>query len=336
MIANSTTLILGAGASEPLGYPTGWKLRADIISGLGVSPYLEALRRTAEQDFGNCSAEIETYNRFKDRFKRSHVASIDAFLAEPENAQFSKVGTAAIAAALLTYEHPERDPNWYADLFNAIRFRADNERRFPLKVVSFNYDLSLEYFLFHAFMNTYGLSVEDTRVMLHQNVEFIHVYGDLGELSGLSSSNEARGYGANGSRSEPILKASKRIHIIGRHETTREAFTKAFQAISEASFVAILGYGFDQLNNHNLQLQEAVSAKHPFATGFGLGCGARSRLTKLAHQSGMIMGGKQETVKAFLDETDLLRWINEPGATAANVSMGIKKVFEKSLLPYAR
>lgn len=336
MIANPTTLILGAGASQPLGYPTGAELREHIINGLGIAPYLQALERTARQDYGNTSAEIETYKRFKDRFKKSHVASIDAFLAEPENAVFSTVGTAAIAAALLTFEHPERDPNWYADLFNAIRFRADNERRFPLKVVSFNYDLSLEFFLFNAFMNTYGLSVEETRAMVRENVEFIHVYGDLGELSGLHSSADARSYGGDSSLAGPIFKASKRIHIIGRNEATRDGFTKAFQIIAEATFVVILGYGFDQLNNNNLRLQDAVAAKHPFSTGYGLGCGARSRLTKLAHQSGMIMGGKKETVRDFLQETDLLRWINEPGATAANVSRGIKKVFDNSLLPYVR
>ncbi|MDR3406164.1 MAG: hypothetical protein P4L99_27000 [Chthoniobacter sp.] len=336
MIANSTTLILGAGASQPLGYPTGAELRQKIIDGIGIEPYLDAQRRIAAQDFGNSSIKIETYNRFKNRFRRSHVLSIDAFLAESENAQYSEVGTVAIAAALLTCEYPQRDPDWYADLFNAIRFRADDERRFPLKIVTFNYDVSLEFVLFHAFMNTYDLSVEKTRVMFRENVEIIHVYGDLGKLTELSESNDGRIYGENLAIAKPIIDASLRIHIIGRDKVTQEAFAKAFEAISSATFVAILGYGFDRLNNSNLRLQQAVAAKHPFATGFGMGCGARARLTSLAHQSSMVMGGKRETVREFLHETDLLRWINEPGATAASVSKGMKKVFENSILPYAR
>lgn len=36
MIANPTTLILGAGASKPFGYPTGAELRRQIIKRVGM------------------------------------------------------------------------------------------------------------------------------------------------------------------------------------------------------------------------------------------------------------------------------------------------------------
>jgi hypothetical protein len=67
-----------------------------------------------------------------------------------------------------------------------------------------------------------------------------------------------------------------------------------------------------------------------------MGSGARSRLNSLAHQSRMLMGSKTETVKAFLDETDFLSWINVPHAKASDVSRNIMKVFEHGWLPYTR
>jgi hypothetical protein len=333
MIANPTTLILGAGASAPI-YPIGSALRDQIISGSGAKPYELYLNEYARHRH-EVQLENNRYQTLKERFRASYIVSIDAFLAEPENQQLVKEGHIAIAAALLPCESKDRYPDWYASLFNAIRFRDDGVRMSKLKVVTFNYDLSLEHFLFHAFKNAYGLSNADARKMFSVNVEIIHVYGDLGELVEFSDGAHAREYGIKPGLGT-IVKASERIKIIGRHDQTREAFEKAFQAIRDAKFVAILGYGFDPLNNENLRLQEAVADRFPFATGFGMGSGARARLTTLAHNSSMIMGGKGEAVKEFLEEIDFLRWINEPHVQARDSARRIMKVFEKGMLPYTR
>jgi hypothetical protein len=333
MIANPTTLILGAGASAPV-YPTGAELRDRIISGAGAKPYERYFQNA--QEGHNAGFEEARYAQLKARLQRSHITSVDAFLAEPENAKLAEVGHIAIAAALLPCEARDKFPDWYPALFNAIRFRGVDERTEKLRVITFNYDLSLEFFLFHAFQNAYGLTAEQAREVFNASVEIIHVYGELGELRELSDSNKARDYGADLDMLGPIINASARIKLIGRHDETKDAFVKAFDAIRNASFVAILGYGFDALNNQNLRLQEAVANKHPFATGFGMGSGARSRLNSLAHQSRMLMGSKTETVKAFLDETDFLSWINVPHAKASDVSRNIMKVFEHGWLPYTR
>lgn len=330
MIANATTLILGAGASAPLGYPVGSQLRTDIIK--GTSP--EYLRYLHRESHG--LSKFSTYEEMIYRFKESHVASIDAFLAEPENQRFADIGRGAIASALIGYENPQCDPDWYFDLFNAIRFRSDPKRTHKLKVVTFNYDLSLEFFLINAFKHTYGLSNEDAREAFDSNIEVNHVYGDLGILSDFSKVGDARAYGVHDGSVRAILTAIHRIHIIGRHDHRKEAFQNAFEAISTAEFVAILGYGFDQLNNENLQLQKAIGGKQPFATGFGIGCGGRARLSLITEASGMVMGSKTEGVRAFLEETDFLRWINEPGATAQTVTGLIGHVFVTSILPYRR
>ena len=172
--------------------------------------------------------------------------------------------------------------------------------------------------------------------MFNENIEIIHVYGDLGELKELSDSRDAREYAERPRSLRSVFYAINRINIIGRHEKTGTAFEKAYNAIRTATFVAILGYGFDQMNNENLRLREAVEGRHPFSTGYRLGCGGRARLASLADATGMIMGGKTETVRMFLEETDFLRWINEPSADSKGVTKRIRQVFNASTLPYQR
>jgi hypothetical protein len=59
MIANRTTLILGAGASKPFGYPTGVELREQIIGRLGMR------------------VQDPIYEELLNRFRWSLVSSID-------------------------------------------------------------------------------------------------------------------------------------------------------------------------------------------------------------------------------------------------------------------
>ena len=198
MIANPTTLILGAGASVPFGYPTGIELRKQIINGLGMR------------------YKAPDYDELLNRFRWSLVSSIDAFLAEKENHHLQDAGRVAIVAALAQAEMQSQTENWYEQLFNAIRGRRGDERPHPVRIVTFNYDRSLEYFLFEAFKNAYRLSVEETRELFKQSVDIIHVYGDIGALPELDPHEpSARPYGAQ-LKHDDYVAAAERIHIIDR------------------------------------------------------------------------------------------------------------------------
>jgi hypothetical protein len=94
MIANRTTLILGAGASKPFGYPTGAELRQQIIKRVGMR------------------FQDPVYEELLNRFRWSLVSSIDAFLAESENHHLQDIGRVAIVAALAKAEARDQTPDW--------------------------------------------------------------------------------------------------------------------------------------------------------------------------------------------------------------------------------
>lgn len=318
MLANPTTLILGAGASHHLGYPTGSKLREWIIEGRGMGVIEEPQEKSLLKHLQN-------------QFRTSLVSSIDAFLAEPEYKDFENIGKLCIAAALLPCESGQagKSPGWYQSIFNAIRGRRTAERTHPVRIVTFNYDLSLEHALFYAFKSTYKLTHSEALSMLNESVEFIHVYGTLGQITELD--------GANGRRfgqpeSEDYQFASTGIKIIGR-DPDAKGFKSAQDAIASAEFLAILGFGYDQTNVANLKLKELVGPKHVFSTGFDMGYGMRGWIRSKGLPS-ISIGALNHDVSSFLHHSAFLHWANTPGATSDGMRDAISNYFKcKHRLP---
>ena len=106
MLANSTTLIVGAGASVPLKYLTGAELRAWIIEG-----------RAMDENWGEESTVDQ--KRLSWRLRRSLIPSIDAFLAEDENQDLRAWGVLCIAGTLLPFEALKKEdpPAWLRMVF---------------------------------------------------------------------------------------------------------------------------------------------------------------------------------------------------------------------------
>jgi hypothetical protein len=287
MLANSTTLVVGAGASVPLGYPTGAELRDWIIDGRGMD------------DWDDSESERDR-KRLNWRLARSLIPSIDAFLAEDENEDLRGWGVLCIAGALLPCEALKkgRPPAWLQMVFNVIRGRQDEDHKHPLRIVTFNYDLSIEYFLFHAFLASYKLSEKDARTMMDQSVQVIHVYGQLGQIVELGGDRE---YGGEITKSA-VSVASKGLKIIGRAPDD-PIFNEAHQAIVDAEFLGILGFGYDATNVANLKLYERVAPKYAFSTGFGMGYGMRAWMRNSALPP-ITIGSSKDDVAAFLHIRD--------------------------------
>jgi hypothetical protein len=241
----STVLVIGAGASVAMGYPSGEQLRAEIIESTAAkyAPKIIASNRSIEPHY---------LVEFTEAFRNSQMNSIDAFLAR--RPEYSDVGKRAIAAVLLDCEKAEtlhscsHSDKWYQYLFNQFSEPIWENLSFADRaIVSFNYDRSLEHYLIRAMAASYNRTEAECFRKLGDLIT--HVYGDLGSCDPTASDYFAYGYGA---QSLPIQVASSRIRVIPEGRTEDETISKARRILSESDRIVFLGFGFDKTNLERL------------------------------------------------------------------------------------
>jgi hypothetical protein len=268
---NQTTLILGAGASNPYGFPTGLELRKKILALSSQLELFELLARNGRQQIRN----------FLEQFRLSQLVSIDSFLAK--NPEYTHLGKTAIAIVLLGCEREEilyseeNEDHWYRYLINEISPHDWEALNLSwLKIVTFNYDRSLYFYLHNTFKNIYKKTDEEVREKLKQ-LEFFHVYGSLTSTIGrygkmnlvmtsdldqqdLLYADFENAIGdirviPEGRNDEPHLKGIREI-LIGSHT------------------IGIMGFGFDETNIQRIYQQGAFgsfeSPKRVVATTKGM------------------------------------------------------------------
>lgn len=122
MIKKRTVLILGAGASAHLGYPSSSALRQRIIENLSQE---SGQQHRELQKFDFLGADIDA---FVSQFRHSGMFSIDAFL-EHQSEKIKQIGKYAIAQALILFENldglfpipaQQIEANWYYALFKSM------------------------------------------------------------------------------------------------------------------------------------------------------------------------------------------------------------------------
>lgn len=256
MLKDKTLFILGAGASKPFNFPTGWELNQQIYE-LGIENC--RARRIFLDRFGNAAAHH--LDPFVAEFARAAM-SIDAYLAR--RTEHSNIGKKVIAHLLLSAE--ERSPmkayglsaqsnqlnlDWYYWLWNQIagdpvampigdRISTLQSSLANLRVVTFNYDRSLEWFLVNAIAASCRLESAEALAFV-QKAEIRHVYGSLGPLLG----NEAVGYGDVGS--DAVELAARAIKTIPEDRGSQN-LEDIHEMIKRTSIAVLLGFGFDQIN----------------------------------------------------------------------------------------
>ena len=138
-------LVLGAGASKPYGYPLGFELKQRIIQYCISKPPDCALPK----DLVHHQKILEDVAR---RLDGSPALTIDHFLDEfraylehTPDWELGQHTRMAVAAVLLRHEYrTEIMDGWYNDL---ARHLSTRDCRTPLRIITFNYDRSLEYML---------------------------------------------------------------------------------------------------------------------------------------------------------------------------------------------
>ena len=264
MINEPTVLVLGAGASQPYGFPTGrdllLKICADLINeGTPLS-----------KNMSTCGYPRDQQKAFRDPLFFSMLPSVDAFL--ENRPEFLEIGKTVLSCALIPYERLDPVHNrtstmqWYEYLFSKITSVRDEFGKNKLSIVTFNYDRSLEQFLFNALTNTFGGDEAETYQLLRK-VPIIHVYGQLGQYPGI-----AGGVGRQYSQTvntEIVSRCVSEIKIV--HEgADNNLFSEARKLLLAARKVCFLGFGYHEINLKRISPGKVLDHTSIYGSAFHL------------------------------------------------------------------
>jgi hypothetical protein len=264
VISTSTVFVLGAGASAPYEFDTGRGLleRARALSVHTIAERIAPLPRQGAPDL-------------HDALGHTGESSIDAMLEARVNIQAP--GKALMARLLLEQEREALKKRhtsargWYRTLFSAMDAPSPQEALDQkIRFVTFNYDRSLEYFLWHAWRVKFNPDLVVDPAALRRM--FIHVHGQLGFLPEVGGGVVVSyGGGAEEITDGDVLEASKSIKIISEPHPNDPQFVEARKAIKQADRLVFLGFGFSPRNLERLQLSSVLkpgAAVFACATGF--------------------------------------------------------------------
>jgi hypothetical protein len=240
-----TTLILGAGASAPYKYPTGFELTQKILK---LEENKELLNYFADQNSG-------LVNQFFQSFRMSTAMSIDSFVAK--NPKYTEIARTAIAMVLIEMEdsdvffnHTITD-HWYRYLVNKLcpdSWDAFDPSR--IRIVTFNYDVSLEFFLVTAVSHMYGMGAAEVTEKLAK-LEIVHVYGKLDrplDTYGQIRTNIETDADNVDATMHDVRNASRGIHLMGEGREDIRHLQTIQNIIHSSDQIGILGFGFDAVN----------------------------------------------------------------------------------------
>ena len=240
MIDEPTVLVLGAGASQPYGFPTGRELLKQVCN-LDIAKMPEAVRPDAHE-----------MKQFQTELQSSARNSVDAFLEHRD--EYEDLGKKAMAHCLLSSESRAQLHNldddswasWYRYLFGSMDTKFERFHENKVRVVTFNYDRSLEQFLCTSLCNAYGKSKHEAAQQLEQ-IEIVHVHGQLGQLPWRSGSDvDVVDFG----KPEPkeIMTAVKSIKIVSEGIDDTPEFEAAHRLMRWAKRIYFLGFGYAPVN----------------------------------------------------------------------------------------
>ena len=292
MTLRETVLVLGAGASAPYGFPTGPALVDDIIA--RFANQVERMIRRGTLDI----RYDQRAKSFVERLRTADAESIDAFL--EHNPQFQEIGKLAIASHILRAEsggdffdrNPEvRARQWYRYLWKILAKKGiDGFPSWPLKIVTFNYDRSLEQYFHTTLQSMFGVDDEAAGKCIAR-LPICHVHGQLGRLPWQSGDGLDVPYGMqlDGCSKEMMDAAMNGISIIHEDLQKRGSIFAARQWLSDAQVIGFLGFGYHPVNMARL-VKELDMPSLSVLTGSCLGFTSAEK-ADLARQMRSLMAG---------------------------------------------
>jgi len=306
VITTKTVLVLGAGASAPYGFPTGKELVKRILefvtppqSLTWCAAFHEWVQAHAAADAAAWAGIAKEMKSLSRALLECRPRSIDEFLERRQDV--AAAGRLAISVLLLSAEAGSEQPlrsdetkgHWYDDLKSQLVNPSEQLGRDQLRIITFNYERSLEHYLYRSLKPYYngGITDEDYGNALRQ-IRFLHIYGSLGPLSWQSGAGvvpyAARGYGH-------ILNAVRGIKVLheGVEDDVQQNFQTAQDWLQWADRILFFGFGFHRDNVERLGLNDCSRIDHKDIRATCLGLDLTSRdgvewLWRPRHQSPVI------------------------------------------------
>lgn len=263
-------LVLGAGASVPYGFPTSHELLLSIVEDLRSdqpSSMASVVTRGAKSVYQDVKA-------FRDELQASTCTSVDEFI-ERRSGDYGAIGRCSIGYQLLQREDdaklsPGLEVDWYRALFGCLcGDGVEAYERNQLRIITFNFDRSFERALFLALRREF----EDADVeRLLDVVPVIHAHGDLGPprwRRGFATDMLARAYTRGGVALE--LHWSWPSIRIADQPLQKETGEEIRAALSWASRILFLGFGYNDSNLRKLGVPESLNRKLVYGTRLNLG-----------------------------------------------------------------
>jgi hypothetical protein len=293
----NTCLILGAGASrEPYGYPLGKDLRRRILKYCRSPP-------------GDCAppdklaTTWDQLKAFARRFESEKGKTIDQFMQKlqgEKNREPREHGRMALAKVLGDCEDPQVQPGWYRLLCSHLQgFSKSN----PLRVVTLNYDRSLEFFVSRHWQEMVGCSIPESRQRIREVMQIQHLYGRLADLPHFGGKFEVE-YGEMGQQGWNAWNARGLDFIWSQIDPDTEQTCR--QWIRQSEYVIVLGFGYHEENVRRLGLHRLPRGNCLFSSGFGLCSKQRKRVRQACSPAKVHFGGRREDVPTYLQRTGVL------------------------------
>lgn len=301
MLTKQICLVLGAGASQPYGFPTGSEL-------------LQFIRDAQPNEWWPLAKEVTGFDKadhenFASRLRISGVPSIDQFAGgNPNSEKYAKaliaqyVGRIEVSGSVID-RRPDVD--WMRFLKHRVahNFRTIGslDSKWP-HVITFNYDRSFEESMFQRLTNTFEDAYAKPELVgeLLRKWQIVHVHGSLGDHPAIAP--------AGGRPFAPTLDpaaleaAIDKIVLVHEAKQDSDEFTRARALIQESDLVYFLGFAFDPDNLEKL-LPAASSDAIPslFATVHD---DAKSAISAASARPGrrVALNGTQTNCKALLEE----------------------------------
>jgi hypothetical protein len=205
----------------------------------------------------------------------------------------------AVAKVLSSHENTAGRPGeWYDYLFNFL-----SPGPLPIRIITFNYDRSLEYFLARSFDQDIFLRPPFGVGDFLETFKIEHVYGQLPTLPGFPG-EDPQEYGSLDGW-QAWRAGREKFKWIG-DSPDGETIARCKTWIDEADYIVILGFGFDYANMKVIGLNNLEDDKCIFASAYRL-TGDACRLARLGCGDARIhFGAFDDGVLPFLKTTNII------------------------------